>query len=286
MNLQHHSNEPIAGSVRLSHSDGLWTGFHIAEYSWQPAHIKNGGIKGHRFAFNMGTPICVHWNEPLRGSNSGIYTHGGFGIVPDGEPNNAAWKHPAHSAIVTIDPLELNTQYSVDIIFKQRRGIEDPTAAQLVSSLLAELRSSHFAGKIYGDMLVLLLNTHLVSKHSVSSIKNFQKGKLSVAQLRSVIDYCDHHLDARLSLEEISGCTHLSSYRFAHVFKNTTGISPHQYILKRKAERAKQLLASGSHSLVEIGYMLGHTDQAHFCKSFKAVTGFSPGDFLKSRQGS
>jgi len=282
MDLQQYSNEPIAGSVRLVHSSNLWKGFHIAEYSWQPAHIKNGSIQGHRFAFNLGAPIRVHWNEPLRGSNSSIYTHGGFGIVPHGEPNDAAWNRPAHSAIVTIDPFDLNNQYGVDIIFKQRRGIEDPSAGQLVNALRTELQFENFAGKIYGDMLVQLLNTHLVNHYSTSSVKNFQKGKLSVAQLRSVVDHCDHHLDSRLSLEELSNVTHLSSYRFAHLFKNTTGISPHQYVLKRKAERAIQLLAGKKHSLTEISYMLGHTDQAHFCKSFKAATGLSPSFFVKT----
>ena len=281
MDLQKHSNEPIAGSVRLSHSDVLWKGFHIAEYAWQPARIKNGSIKGHRLAFNLGAPICIHWNEPLHGSKSGVYTRSGFGIIPDGEPNNTAWTHPAHSAIVTIDPTDLNNQYGIDITLKQRRCMDDAVASQFAHALLAELRQENFAGKIYGDMLVLLLNTHLVNNHSTSSIKYFQKGKLSVKQLAAVIDYCDHHLDTRLSLEELSGVTHLSRYRFAHLFKNTTGLSPHQYILKRKTERAIQLLASGKHSLTQVTYMLGHTDQAHFCKSFKAITGVSPRYFMK-----
>lgn len=281
MDLQKHSNEPIAGSVRHAHSGELWKGFHLAEYSWQPAHIKNGSIQGHRLAFNLGVPISVQWNEPLHGSKTGVYTREGFGILPDGEPNNTAWKHPVHAAIVTIDPFELNNQYDTDVTFKQRRCIEDPIPSQLVHGLLAEIRRKNFSGKVYGDMLVFLMNTHLVSNHSTSRIKNFHKGKLSVKQLRSVIDYCDDHLDASLSLEKLSQLTHLSVYRFAHLFKNTTGVSPHQYILKRRAERAMQLLGSGIYSLTQIAYMLGYTDQAHFCKTFKAATGFSPSHFMK-----
>ena len=179
MDLQKHSNEPIAGAVRIAHSGELWKGFHIAEYSWKPAQIKNQRIQGHRLAFNLGTPMVVQWKEPLHGSKTGIYTREGFGILPDGEPNNTEWRQPVHAAIVTIDPWALNNQYETDITFQQRRCIDDPVPSQIVHALLAEMKQKTFIGKIYGDMLVFLFNTHVVSHHSTSSIKNFQKGKYS-----------------------------------------------------------------------------------------------------------
>ena len=60
------------------------------------------------------------------------------------------------------------------------------------------------------------------------------------------------------------------------LFKQTTGISPHQFILQLKIERAKQLINKTQLSLTEIAYELGFTDQAHFSNAFKKIIGVAP----------
>jgi AraC family transcriptional regulator len=75
---------------------------------------------------------------------------------------------------------------------------------------------------------------------------------------------------------ELAKQTNTSPFHFMRLFKQTTGISPHQFILQLKIERAKQLINKSQLSLTEIAYELGFTDQAHFSNAFKKIIGVAP----------
>jgi len=75
----------------------------------------------------------------------------------------------------------------------------------------------------------------------------------------------------------------MSPYHFARRFKQTTGKSPHQYILGLRIEQAKQQLLRGA-SLSQITEQLGFADQSHLSRSFKRVTGISPQAFRASHR--
>jgi AraC family transcriptional regulator len=72
----------------------------------------------------------------------------------------------------------------------------------------------------------------------------------------------------------------LSAYHFARQFKAATGLPPHQYLIARRVERAKQLLQGGGDlSLAEVAARAGFWDQSQFTHHFKRVVGVTPGQF-------
>ena len=72
----------------------------------------------------------------------------------------------------------------------------------------------------------------------------------------------------------------LSAYHFARQFKRATGLPPHQYVILRRVERAKQLLQAGAgQSLAEVAVRAGFSDQSQFCHHFKRTVGVTPGQF-------
>jgi AraC family transcriptional regulator len=72
----------------------------------------------------------------------------------------------------------------------------------------------------------------------------------------------------------------LSVYHFARQFKAATGLPPHQYVIARRVERAKQLLQEGGDlSLAEVAACAGFSDQSQFCHHFKHLVGVTPGQF-------
>ena len=72
----------------------------------------------------------------------------------------------------------------------------------------------------------------------------------------------------------------LSAYHFARQFKVATGIPPHQYVITRRVERARQLLQEGTDlSLAEVAAHAGFSDQSQFTHHFKRVVGVTPGQF-------
>ena len=93
-------------------------------------------------------------------------------------------------------------------------------------------------------------------------------------------EYIEEQLDAGPSLEQMAAAAHLSVYHFARQFKAATGLPPHQYVILRRVERAKQLLQAGTDvSLAEVAACAGFSDQSQFCHHFKRLVGVTPGQF-------
>jgi AraC family transcriptional regulator len=105
-------------------------------------------------------------------------------------------------------------------------------------------------------------------------------GALPRGRLRAVGEYIEGHLDAGPSLEQMAAVARLSPYHFARQFKTATGLPPHQYVILRRVERAKELLQAGtSLSLADIAAHAGFLDQSQFCHHFKRLVGVTPGQY-------
>jgi AraC family transcriptional regulator len=84
-------------------------------------------------------------------------------------------------------------------------------------------------------------------------------------EARVVVAYIEGHLDAGLTLEQMAAAAHLSAYHFARQFKVATGAPPHQYVIARRVERAKELLQGGGDlSQAEVAAHAGCSDQSQF----------------------
>jgi AraC-like DNA-binding protein len=82
------------------------------------------------------------------------------------------------------------------------------------------------------------------------------------------------------SLAQMAAAAHLSAYHFARQFKRATSLPPHQYVILRRVERAKQLLQAGiALSLAEVALRTGFSDQSQFTHHFKRLVGVTPGQF-------
>jgi AraC family transcriptional regulator len=97
--------------------------------------------------------------------------------------------------------------------------------------------------------------------------------------LKAVLGYIDEHLHAALSLRDLAAVAHLSPYYFARRFKESTGLSPHRYIIARRIERAKQLLRDEELTLAQVAARTGFWDQGHFSRHFKRLVGVTPRRF-------
>jgi AraC family transcriptional regulator len=98
-------------------------------------------------------------------------------------------------------------------------------------------------------------------------------------RLRAVVEYIEEHLEGCPALGQMATVARLSPYHFARQFKAATGLPPHQYVIARRVERAKQLLQSAELSLVEVALHSGFCDQSQFCRHFKRTVGVTPRRF-------
>jgi|WetSurMetagenome_2_1015567.scaffolds.fasta_scaffold00687_17 AraC-like DNA-binding protein len=87
----------------------------------------------------------------------------------------------------------------------------------------------------------------------------------------------------RLSLKQLSGVARLSPFYFQRLFRENTGISPHDFLLQVRIRKARQLLSEGQ-GIAHVGHHTGFVDQSHFTRSFKRVTGVTPGQYVSVTQ--
>ena len=145
----------------------------------------------------------------------------------------------------------------------------------------AELTAAGPGGPLAAESLANLLAVHLI-RH-VSAPRRLERGRDGVLQrgrLRAVVEYIEEHLDGCPSLAQLAAVVRLNPYHFARQFKAATGLPPHQYVILRRVERAKELLQAGTDmSLAEVALHAGFSDQSQFSRHFKRFVGVTPGQF-------
>jgi two-component system response regulator YesN len=94
-----------------------------------------------------------------------------------------------------------------------------------------------------------------------------------------VENYVQHHLSEPISANEIAKTLYLSRPYLSRKFKEETGDSLTDFILKEKTKEAKRLLRYSDKTVAAIGAYLGFSSQSHFSKVFKAQVGLAPGKY-------
>lgn len=131
--------------------------------------------------------------------------------------------------------------------------------------------------------LTTLFAAHLVERYtSLGEKPQESRGGLPIRLLRSIEDHVAEHLDEEISIEALANVTGLSPSHFAHVFKETTGMTPLQFVTRERITRAQQMIRETSRSLIEIGLEVGYTSPSHFAQVFRKAVGVTPSAFRDS----
>ena len=155
----------------------------------------------------------------------------------------------------------------------------DSQIGQIFASLRQEL-DAHDSGRqfeirsLVNELAVYLLR-HLAP--TSPRLEKYETGRrLARREVRRAIEFLRDSYRLEFDLDGLAKVAGLSKYYLEKVFKETVGLSPHQYISQLRVERAKNMLASTSKSMVDISMELGFFDQSHFSNAFKGFTGISP----------
>lgn len=148
----------------------------------------------------------------------------------------------------------------------------------------AELLAARVPGKSPRvAALTQLFAAHLAEKYtSTPAQAPVHRGGLPIHQLRKVEDYVSEHLAEEISIEALARLVELSPSHFSHVFKESTGMTPLQFVTRQRMTRAQQFIRETSRSLIEIGLEVGYTSPSHFAQVFRRVVGVTPTAFRSS----
>jgi len=160
-------------------------------------------------------------------------------------------------------------------------GLNLPHLRAVMEAVDAELTAGGAGGPLAAESLANVLAVHLI-RHVLAPRRpgRGRDGALPRGRLRAVVEYIEAHLDAGLTLAQMAAAAHLSAYHFARQFKAATGLPPHQFVITRRVERAKELLQAGTDLvLAEVAAHAGFSDQSQFTHHFKRLVGVTPGQF-------
>jgi AraC family transcriptional regulator len=163
-------------------------------------------------------------------------------------------------------------------------GLDLPHLRAAMLAVDAELTAGGAGGPLAAESLANILAVHLI-RHVLAPPRpeRGRDGALPRGRLRAVVEYIEEHLGGAPTLEQMAAVARLSPYHFARQFKRATGLPPHQYVILRRVERARQLLqAAADLSLAEVALHAGFSDQSVLCHHFKRLVGVTPRQFRMS----
>ena len=281
--IRHLPGEPCAASNRRQ-----WVGLEALRYHYQPPNeALQPPLTHHSLLLFLHTP--KEFELQCDGVNRVVPPPAGSVlVVPAGSPARYRWSNHSDSLHVFLDPglvARVSAEaFEIDparVSVPPLDGLHHPPLRAAMLAVNDELATEAAGGRLAAESLANLLAVHLIRNASAPRAPARRTdGAIPRRRLRAVVEYVEEHLEAGLTLRQMAAAAHLSVYHFARQFKVTTGLPPHQYVILRRVERAKQLLQGGTDlSLAEVAARAGFSDQSHFSHHFKRLVGVTPGQF-------
>jgi AraC family transcriptional regulator len=275
------------GCVKLSSATTNWREIFVETHSIPPMELPEHYVQGHRLIVHIGQPTIYEWRDNGRW-RSKLLQKGEFCLQSHRDINIPRWYNNFEFLAIALEPAFVERSFQdagivSNACFIEKRASFDPVIADFAKRFLAELVSGSYAGALYGESLALAFAAYLLEQHSNLPKKlSRARGKLSSLQLREIVEYIHINLAEEVTITNLAEHVNLSAFHFARLFKNSLGLSPHQYVLQNRIERAKKLItAEAGCSLTDIALQVGFYDQTHFGKAFKRTIGVSPKVFIK-----
>lgn len=160
--------------------------------------------------------------------------------------------------------------------------VNDERLTGLLYTLEAERARGYPTGRLFLDSIEAAIAALLVSSYGTYLSKpRLVKGGLAPQRLRRVLEFMHANVDKQVTLESLATCAGLSASHFSHQFRASTNMTPHQYMLRIRMDRCKELLRSQNMSMLEIALETGFQNQQHFSTVFRRVVGTSPSDYRR-----
>jgi AraC family transcriptional regulator len=223
-------------------------------------------------------------------SYTGLYGKGDLAIAPAASTLFCRWDSDDRllqiritdrfMAQVATEALTMNSD-RLEIVptFRAR----DPQLEAIAMLILIELKQENLGSSLYIDSLTNVLAVRLLRQYSASKPQlSVYEGGLPQRQLQQILEYIHVHLERDIKLADLAGSIGMSQFHFSHLFKQSIGTSPYQYLLQQRIERAKQLLKQTDRSIVDIALECGFNSHSHLSKQFRQFAGMTPKNYRVS----
>jgi AraC family transcriptional regulator len=164
-----------------------------------------------------------------------------------------------------------------------RYGFRDQHLRCLMTLLKQEIQRGAPSGLLYSESLAhaIAIRLFLQGEQTWTQQTRAPGSRIPKRTFERITDRIEHDLHSDLSLQSLANEAGCSKSHFLTMFRATAGITPHQYLISRRIERAKLLLGKKKHGLIDIAQACGFSSQAHLAYTFKAKTGMTISEFRR-----
>jgi AraC family transcriptional regulator len=265
-------------------TDGFcWQGLHL-DCRWEPAaEMEEVSAPWPSILLFTQLPEPTVAERRLDGCFKVEQVHPGDVIILPAQVGHGCRWHAAGEFInLVFDPFRLGQSLETTAAeLVPHFATQDLLVLQIGLTLKRLLQSGH-SDRLYAESLASTLAIHLLQNYAQHPpVLKTYTGGLGQSHLQSVLDYIHDHLQADLSLETLAALVPMSPHYFAQLFKQSVGLSPHQYVIRRRVERAQTLLRQVTLPIADIAYQVGFANQSHLNRHFKRLVGVTPGTWRR-----
>ncbi|HEY1147726.1 MAG TPA: AraC family transcriptional regulator [Pseudoduganella sp.] len=199
-------------------------------------------------------------------------------IIPAGLPHSFQGDEPANLTTIWIAAGFLRTlaaQHAMDEhVLAGRYAVFDPFLLHFARSMAQQLQHGGTLDRAYLDAAAIVIGQHLLRSYSAAP-DNTAAG-LPRHKLRRALDFIGHHFRDDIGFQDIAEHVGISPYHFARMFKQATGESPHQFIMRCRIDAAKRMLAESDKAISDIAFEVGYRSQSYFTTRFSMLAGMPP----------
>ncbi|GAB1545516.1 AraC family transcriptional regulator [Scytonema sp. NUACC21] len=277
--------ESLPSPPVLTSQQANWNYVFLADYKHPGAELNEPAIPFHVLEVMDNTSQVPHERRLGEKFLSHPICQGEIFLCPAQTEQWIAWKKKLNFSLLVFDPLfieqlALEVEISQAIEFRPQWQVFDPVIQTITNALKADLAAGCPVGSLYGQNFGTALATHIITKFAVHKLKvpKYRDG-VPHRRLQQVLEYIEANLTEKIQLEDLAKVSGISVFYFSHQFKQSMGIQPHQYLLRRRVERAKQLLKCSDYSITRVAAECGFANPSHLSRYFYKLVGVTPGEF-------
>jgi AraC family transcriptional regulator len=276
-----------SGSVLLSSAPLSWRGIIVEWHRLAPQELPEHYIDCYGLSISTSPRrVPFGWRNGS-GPRDRFVSPGEFHLLTPGDVNAPRWSETWEEVTIVLAP-----RFVADVVrdglpperveLITQRAASDPTVAYYSEAFRAEIAQGAPRGGLYAETLAIGLTLHLLANYGVTKPRTpTPRGKLNAFQLRSVMDFIQDHLEEDVAVLTLAEKAHVSAFHFARQFRATVGLTPHQFVLRQRVQRASRLIKAGKLPLAQVAVQCGFHDQAHLTRVFRSIVGTTPGAYSR-----